>query len=684
MSTETFAFQAEINQLLSLIINTFYSNKDVFLRELLSNASDALDKIRYQSLTNADVLQDNKDLAINITADKENKTLTIADNGIGMTREDLVANLGTIAHSGTKSFIENITKSGSTDLSLIGQFGVGFYSAFLVADKVAVYTKHNDDDSYLWESSASGTFTITKMEEEMPRGTKIVLHLKEDQQQYLQESVIRNIVSKHSQYNSFPISLEVEVEEEQSSEEKVEEEGEVTEKQETKKIMVKKWDRLNKLAPIWTRKPEEVTVEEYNQFYKNISNDWDSPLMHRHFSVDGNVQFKSVLYIPQRAPMDMFNAERQRSNIKLYVKKVLILEETNNLLPEYLSFVQGVIDSDDLPLNVSREMLQQNSIMNIIKKNITKKVIEMFTELASENGEKWKTFYQQFNKNLKIAVIEDHKNRSKFTDLLRFYTSKSGDEMVSFQDYISRMKEGQKDIYYLAGESKSTVEKSPFAKALSNKGFEVIYFVDPIDEYMASNIRDVDEKTLTDCTRDGLQLPMTEEEKTALEEKKKVWTNVCDKMKEHLGDKVVTVQISSRLTDTPCILVSDKYGITANMERIMKAQTISNSAMGMMGVRKIFEINTDHPMVKEIKQRIEASKDISGIVDILYETACIDSGFGVSHPSVYANKIYKIMMAGLLGQVDDEPASDDVEVEEKEAVGDEDIDIEKLSMEELD
>jgi molecular chaperone HtpG len=697
--SETFAFQAEINQLLSLIINTFYSNKEVFLRELVSNASDALDKVRYASLTNPDILKDESELSIKIIPDETNNTLTIWDTGVGMTRDELIKNLGTIAHSGTRQFMESL-KDG-TDVSLIGQFGVGFYSAFLVADSVKVYSRSLESDkTCVWESSAGGSFSINEADESecLTRGTKIVLHLKEDQKEYTDQERIRQVLTKHSQYLGFPIKLQVTRETEVpvdvtdvpdvTEEEVKQNDGDVADvaddesddeddvkppKMEKKTVV--EFDIVNKQQPIWARKSEDVTHDEYAAFYRSMTNDWEDHMAVKHFSVEGQVEFKSLLYIPPRAPFDMFSggASKKMNNIKLYVRKVLIMDESNDLLPEYLSFFKGVVDSDDLPLNVSREMLQQNNIMKVIKKNLVKKCIETMSELT-QDAEKWGKFYQQFSKNIKLGYMEDQKSRTKIVELLRFVSSYD-DKLTSLKDYVSRMKENQKDIFYVTGEHIDSVKNMACIEKLKKKNYEVLFLIDPIDEYLVQHLHEYDSKRLVNCSKEGFALEDTEEEKKQKEEVKKEWDGVCKRITSILGDKVKDVVISDRLVTRPCVLVSDVYGWTANMEKIMKAQALrSGDAMMMMGGKRILEINPDHKILKYIKERIDsnaAEKPLENIINLLHDTVMLDSGFTLSDPSKYTSRVYTLIENGLTGDEENE--------ENEEGEGDEeDIDLSTL------
>ena len=675
-----YEFQAEINQLLSLIINAFYSNKDIFIRELLSNASDAIDKMRHISLTDS---SKSRSYEIKLKVDKDARLLTIEDNGIGMNKEDLIKCLGTIANSGTKQFMENL-KEGTADVSLIGQFGVGFYSSYLVAENVKVYSRKDGDVCYLWESNAGGTFTIDEASDEASvelSGTRIELTMKPECLGYLEERKLMEIVKEHCQYLTHPINLlttrtetKEEIVDEEDGVEEIdgddldkktsdEEKETETETEETESLprtktveyTVEEWKQLNEDKPLWLRKADTVTPEEYASFYKSLTNSKEDHLAVKHFSAEGQFEFKALLYVSKTQRQDMFQKSSDgNNNIKLYVKRVFIMDNCDKLVPEWLSCISGIVDSEDLPLNVSREMLQQNNIMKIIKKNIIKKSIELFTELSDDDTDEgvqtYKTFFTNFSKNIKLGIHEDSANREKLIKLLRFYSANTPDKWMSLSDYVKDMKADQKNIYFITGQNVKSLKNTPFVKNITSKGYNVLFMTEAIDEYITPHFDKFDGNKLVNITKENADI---EGEKMD-EDTKKSYESFCKKVKGVVGEQVTNVTVSTLPEDEPCCVTSASYGWSANMERIMKAQTLQANSVSQQATfmsKKNFELNPKHYMINKLYEEHKASsmddKIFSNVMQLLFQTAMISSGYIHEDPSEYSKRVYTMISTGM-------------------------------------
>ncbi|XP_027006967.1 endoplasmin isoform X2 [Tachysurus fulvidraco] len=705
--SEKFAFQAEVNRMMKLIINSLYKNKEIFLRELISNASDALDKIRLLSLTNEDALAANEELTVKIKSDKEKNMLHITDTGIGMTKEELIKNLGTIAKSGTSEFLNKMTEmqtEGQTTSDLIGQFGVGFYSAFLVADKVIVTSKHNNGTQHIWESD-SNEFSIIEdpRGDTLGRGTTITLVLKEEASDYLELETIKNLVRKYSQFINFPIyvwsskteTVEEPIEEEEAEKEaekepaedeaEVEEEEEDKDKPKTKKVekTVWDWELMNDIKPIWQRPVKEVEEDEYKAFYKTFSRDNEEPLSHIHFTAEGEVTFKSILFVPAAAPRGLFDEYGSKKNdfIKLFVRRVFITDDFHDMMPKYLNFVKGVVDSDDLPLNVSRETLQQHKLLKVIRKKLVRKTLDMIKKIAEEQYND--KFWKEFGTNIKLGVIEDHSNRTRLAKLLRFQTSHSESVLSSLEQYVERMKEKQDKIYFMAGTSRKEAESSPFVENLLKKGYEVIYLTEPVDEYCIQALPEFDGKRFQNVAKEGIKFDESDKAKEKREALEKEYEPLTTWLKDKsLKDKIEKAVLSQRLTKSPCALVASQYGWSGNMERIMKAQAYQTgkdiSTNYYASQKKTLELNPKHPLIKEMLKRVASNEDdqtASDLAVVLFETATLRSGYQLADTKAYGDRIERMlrlsMNIDLDEQVEEEPEEEPEEPAEEEEAEDE-------------
>ena len=759
---EKFNFNVEVTRLMDIIINSLYTNKEVFIRELISNASDACDKARFLAVKNPDYLGDNKDLKIIIETDRDARTFSIIDTGVGMTKNDLVKNLGTIAKSGTTAFIEAISKGNS--LNLIGQFGVGFYSTYLVSNKVVVTSKHTDDSQYVWVSTAGSSFTVSKdpRGNSLGRGTKITLYLKEDSVEFCETDTVRKNIKKYSEFIDYPIYMKInktyteeeEIEEEENetdtsanktesneteenkteekkddleiTEEKKDEEKKEEKKKKTRSVTKWRWDYelINENKPIWLRDKKEITKEEYNKFFKALTKDSEDPLAYDHGKLEGEVNFRYILYIPSKRPYDLFdNYYGKSSALKLYVRRVLVSEEFEELMPRYLNFIKGVVDSDDLPLNVSREQLQQYKMIKVMSNKLVKASIQIMIKLAvekdvddddddedddDEEGDeeeteeeteedkkeeeeekkedeekkddkkkesKYTKFFDNYGNIIKLGVIEDIQNRNKLAKLLRFYSTNNTEEYTSLDDYIKRMKPKQEQIFYIAGEDKETLAKSPLIQRILEKGGEVLLLDDPIDEFCVQNLAEYEKKKLKNVAKGELKL-WDDDDETEKKKDKKIkedFKKLIDWWKKLLEKKVENIEISKRLIETPCIIVSTEHGYSASMERIQKAQAFATqdkaTAQYLYG-KKTMEINPSHPAIKELREIVEnnetPSADAEDTALLLFESAMLESGYSLPDPHDFALRMDRVLKYNLNLKRDEKPSPYEVVLDEEE------------------
>ncbi|KAG6455352.1 hypothetical protein O3G_MSEX009168 [Manduca sexta] len=643
---KNYTFQTEVNRMMKLIINSLYRNKEIFLRELISNGSDALDKIRLLSLTDHNVLESNPDLSIRIKAEPDKRQLHIIDSGIGMTGAELVNNLGTIAKSGTADFLskmQDVEKGGAQEMNdMIGQFGVGFYSAFLVAERVTVVSKHNDDVQHVWESDANAfSVAADPRGNTLRRGTHITLHLKEEAADYLQPDTIRSLVKKYSQFINFPIHLwasrtetvEEPVEESADADEDAQVEDAAEEKPETKKTekTVWDWELMNDNKPIWTRKPADVAEDEYTQFYKSLTKDSSPPLAKAHFVAEGEVTFRALLFVPRVQPADSFNRYGTKTDhIKLYVRRVFITDEFNELMPNYLAFIQGIVDSDDLPLNVSRETLQQHKLIKIIKKKLVRKALDMLKKISDEEYEH---FWKEYSTNIKLGVMEDPSNRSRLAKLLRFHSSHS-DQMTFLSDYVKRMKPNQHHLYYIAGASRAEVEKSPFAERLVKRGYEVLYLTEAVDEYCLSSLPEYEGFKFQNIAKEIFDLEESSSQKERLEAQRVQFEPLTRWLGDKLGAWITRAAVSRRLARSPAALAATAFGWTGNMERLALSNAHQKAddpqRRHHLTQKKMLEINPRHPIIVELLRRVQDDPDSAEALQVantLYRTAALRSGY---------------------------------------------------------
>ncbi len=619
---QTFGFQTEVQQLLHLVINSLYSNKEVFLRELISNASDALDKLRFLAISNGDLYEGDSDLKIEITVDEKNSLITIKDNGIGMNEEEIKDNLGTIAKSGTKQFLSQLTGDEAKDSHLIGQFGVGFYSAYIVADSVTVLSRKAGDAKdagVKWQSNGDGNFSIEPIDKEN-RGTTIILKVKEEEKEFLSDWKVKSVIHKYSDHICWPILMEkTEVDEET--------------KEETKSL-----ETVNKATALWTMQKSEIKDEEYQELYKHISHDFENPLLWAHNHVEGKQEYISLLYIPQKAPFDLWNQD-SKTGLKLYIKRVFVMDDADQFLPRYLRFIKGVIDSNDLPLNVSREILQENKITNNIRSATVKRVLTMISKLKEDDKEKYQQFWENFGQVLKEGVIEDFANKEKIADLIQFSSTHDDveEQKISLKDYVSRMKEGQDKIYYITAASFNAAKNSPHLEIFRKKGIEVLLLHDRVDEWFVSHLSEFDGKHLQSIAKGKLELGDDKEEEAITEKTKEDYASMLKQVKEILGDKIKDVQLTNRLTDSPACVIAGEHDMGMEMQRILQA-----AGQNAPDVKPILELNPEHNIIKKLKAQTddEAFKEWTFVI---FDQAILAEGGELDNPALFVQKVNKLL-----------------------------------------
>ncbi|EPS0983837.1 molecular chaperone HtpG [Vibrio vulnificus] len=625
---ETRGFQSEVKQLLHLMIHSLYSNKEIFLRELISNASDAADKLRFQALSNPALYENDAELGVKLSFNEEHNTLTISDNGIGMSREEVISHLGTIAKSGTAEFFSKLSQEQSKDSQLIGQFGVGFYSAFIVADAVTVRTRAaglSADQAVLWHSAGEGEYTVEDITKES-RGTDIILHMREDGKEFLNEWRLRDVIGKYSDHIGIPVSIQTHVRDEEGKE--------------TEEV---KWEQINKAQALWTRNKSDISDEEYQEFYKHVSHDFADPLLWSHNRVEGKNDYTSLLYIPSKAPWDMMNRDH-KSGLKLYVQRVFIMDDAEQFMPSYLRFVRGLIDSNDLPLNVSREILQDNKVTQSLRSACAKRVLTMLERLAKNDAEKYQTFWKEFGLVMKEGPAEDYANREKVAALLRFASTEvdSAEQTVSLESYVERMKEGQDKIYYLTADSYAAAKNSPHLEQFKAKGLEVILMFDRIDEWLMNYLTEFDGKQFQSITKAGLDLSQfeDEQEKEKQKETEQEFQSVVERTKSYLGDRVKEVRTTFKLANTPAVVVTDDFEMGTQMAKLLAA-----AGQAVPEVKYIFEINPNHTLVKQMAD--EADEEAFGRwVEVLLGQAMLAERGSMEDPSQFLTAINSLLTKG--------------------------------------